>query len=131
MSTLPDPDPRQTDRSSQVGQAEPTINEPAVQELRSWNEAKLLEWIQQKLSVPLKPGNEEKFLNAEIDGGVFLNHGGDWEFFMRVGFSHGVSDKLSELARNNISKKSKYCIMDVTSADNVTGDAGDAGMSDP
>ena len=114
MSTLPDPDPRQTDRSSQVGQAEPTINKPAVQELRSWNEAKLLEWIQQKLSVPLNPDNEEKFLKAEIDGEVFLNHGGDWEFFMRVGFSYGVSDKLSELARNTISKKSKYSIMDVT-----------------
>src|SRR3982751_6678635 len=82
MSTLPDPDPRQTDRSSQVGQAEPTINEPAVQELRSWNEAKLLEWIQQKLSVPLKPDDEEKFLNARIDGEVFSNHPGDREFFI-------------------------------------------------
>ena len=114
MSTLPDPDPKQTDRSSQVGQAEPTINEPTVQEIRSWDEDKLLEWIQQKLSRPLKPDNKEKFLNAEIDGEVFLNHGGDWEFFMRVGFSYGVSDKLSELARNTISKKSKYSIMDVT-----------------
>jgi len=114
MSTLPDPDPKQTDRSSQVGQAEPTINEPTVQEIRSWDEDKLLEWIQQKLSRPLKPNDKDKFLSAGIDGEVFLNHGGDWEFFMRVGFSHGVSDKLSELARNTISKKSKYSIMDVT-----------------
>ena len=114
MSTLPDPDPKQTDRSSQVGQAEPTINEPTVQEIRSFDEAKLLEWIQQKLSVPLKPDDEEKFLNARIDGEIFSNLGGNWEFFMRVGFSYGVSDKLAELARNTISKKSKYSIMDVT-----------------
>ena len=114
MSTLPDPDPKQTDRSSQVGQAEPTINEPTVQEIRSWDEDKLLEWIQQKLSRPLKTEDREKFLKAGIDGEVFSNHGGDWEFFMRVGFSYGVSDKLSELARNTNRKKSKYSIMDVT-----------------
>ena len=68
MNTLPAPGPEQTVRSSQVGQAEPTINEPTVQVIRSWDEAKLLEWIQQKLSRPLKPDNEEKFLNAEISG---------------------------------------------------------------
>ena len=116
MSTLPDPDPRQTDRSSQVGQAEPTINEPAVQELRSWNEAKLLEWIQQKLSVPLKPDDEEKFLNAEISGEVFLDSAGSEDFYTRpsIGLSFGASFRLAKLARNTISKKSKYSIMDVT-----------------
>ncbi len=66
------------------------------------------------MSVPLEPDDEEKFLNARIDGEIFSNLGGDWEFFMRVGFSYGVSNKLSELARNTISKKSKYSIMDVT-----------------
>src|SRR5438876_6406025 len=102
MSTLPDPDPKLTDRSSQFGQEEPTINEPTIQEIRNWKAKKLLEWIQQKVSIPLEPDNEKKFLNAEIDGEVFSNHGGDWEFFMRAGFSYGVSDKLSELARNTI-----------------------------
>ena len=114
MSTLPDPDPRQTDRSSQAGHAEPTINEPSVQELRSWNEAKLLEWIQQKLSVPLKPDDEEKFLNARTDGEVFLECAGSGEFFREAGLSLGASHKLTKLARNTISKKSKYSIMDVT-----------------
>ena len=113
MSTLPDPDPKQTDRSSQVSQAEPTINEPTVQEIRSFDEAKLLEWIQQKLSVPLKPDDKEKFLNAEIDGEVFLGAAGNKEFFRWAGLSFGVSYQLAELA-NTISKKSKYSIMDVT-----------------
>ena len=113
MSTLPDPDPKQTDGSSQVGQAEPTINEPTVQEIRSWDEDKLLEWIQQKLSRPLKPNDKEKLLNAEIDGEVFLGAAGNKEFFRWAGFSFGASFKLSELAENIVSKKSKYSIMDV------------------
>src|SRR5437667_4257838 len=114
VSTLPDPDPRQTDRSSQVGQAEPTINEPSVQELRSWNEAKLLEWIQQKLSVPLKPDDEEKFLNARIYGEVFLEGAGSRGFFREAGLSFGASVDIARVARNTISKESKYSIMNVT-----------------
>ena len=66
------------------------------------------------MSVPLKPDDEEKFLNARIDGEVFSNHPGDREFFIGAGLSYGVSDKLAELAKNTISKKSKYSIMDVT-----------------
>src|SRR5438552_18538300 len=81
MSTLPDPDPKQTDRSSQVGQAEPTINEPTIQEIRTWKAKKLLEWIQQKVSVPLEDDDAEKFLNARINGGVFLEVTGSSEFF--------------------------------------------------
>ena len=114
MSTLPDPDPKQTDRSSQVGQAEPTINEPTVQEIRSWNEDKLLEWIQQKLSRPLKPEDGKKLLDAGTDGEVFLECAGSGEFFREAGLSLGASHKLTKLARNTISKKSKYSIMDVT-----------------
>ena len=116
MSTLPDPDPKQTDRSSQVGQAEPTINEPTVQEIRSWDEDKLLEWIQQKLSRPLNPNDKEKFLKAGIDGVVFLASAGSEDFYTRpsIGLSFGASFQLAELARNTISKKSKYSIMDVT-----------------
>ena len=113
MSTLPDPDPKQTDRSSQVGQAELTINEPTIQEIRTWKVKKLLEWIQQKVSIPLESDNEEKFLNAEIDGEVFLGAAGNKEFFRWAGFSFGASFKLSELAENIVSKKSKYSIMDV------------------
>ena len=113
MSTLPDPDPKQTDRCSQVGQAEPTINEPTIQEIRTWKAKKLLEWIQQKVSVPLEPDDEEKFLNARIDGEVFLGAAGNKEFFRWAGSSFGASFKLSELAENIVSKKSKYSIIDV------------------
>ena len=101
MSTLPDPDPKLTDRSSQFGQAEPTINEPTIQEIRTWKAKKLLEWIQQKVSVPLEDDDAEKFLSAKIDGEVFLGAAGNKEFFRWAGFSFGASFKLSELAENN------------------------------
>src|SRR5436309_9616818 len=113
MSTLPDPDPKLTDRSSQFGQAEPTINEPTIQEIRTWKAKKLLKWIQQKVSIPLEPDDEEKFLNARTDGEVFLECAGSGEFFREAGLSLGASHKLTKLARNTISKKSKYSIMDV------------------
>jgi len=118
MSTLPDPDPKQTDRSSQVSQAEPTINEPTVQEIRSFDEAKLLEWIQQKLSVPLKPDDEEKFLNAEISGEVFLDSAGSEDFYTRpsIGLAFGASFQLAELAREVIGRKSKYSYLTQTAS---------------
>jgi len=116
MSTLPDPDPKQTDRSSQVGQAEPTINEPTIQEIRTWKAKKLLGWIQRKVSIPLELDDKEKLLSARIDGVVFLASAGSEDFYTRpsIGLSFGASFQLAELARNTISKKSKYSIMDVT-----------------
>jgi len=82
----------------------------------SWDKAKLLKWIQQKLSIPLEPDDEEKFLNARINGEVFLASAGSEDFYTRpsIGLSFGASFQLAELARNTISKKSKYSIMDVT-----------------
>ena len=99
MSTLPDPDPKQT--------------EPTIQEIRTWKAKKLLEWIQQKLSIPLEPDDEKEFLNARIDGEAFLASAGSREF-REAGLSFVASLKLTELAGNAISKKSKYSIMDAT-----------------
>ena len=69
------------------------------------------------MSVPLEPDDEEKLLNAGIDGEVFLmiaGIAGGREFFREAGLSFGASVGLTVLARNTMNKKSKYSIMDVT-----------------
>jgi|SRR5271155_1771672 len=90
------------------GQAKPTINEPTEQVVESWNPTELLKWIQQKLTPPLDHGGAEKFLNAEIDGAVFLGSAGDKDFYTRpsIGLSFGASFRLAELARKI---KGKFC----------------------
>jgi len=53
-----------------------TENEPIAEEIRSWDEKKLLEWVQKKLSIPLDHGEETKFITAKINGSIFLNRAG-------------------------------------------------------
>jgi hypothetical protein len=60
------------------------------------------------LSIPLEPTDEEKFLNAGIDGTVFFGGAGDKKFFQDAGLSFGASFKLAELAREI--KKSKHSL---------------------
>ena len=97
--------------SSQASQAKFAANEPTIEEIGLWDEEKLLQWIQWKLPIPLKNKDAEKFLNAEIDGQVFSKHVGDRDFFISAGFSIGVSDKLAELAKETIGRKSKYFLL--------------------
>jgi hypothetical protein len=101
MDAFPEPNPEQNELSSQA-------NEPTTHEIRSWDKNKLLLWIQQKLSVPLKPTDAEKFLNAEIDGSVFLQGADDKKFFQDAGLSFGASFKLAKLA-GETSKHSLSC----------------------
>ena len=51
------------------------------------------------LDPPLGPKNIENIVEAEINGRVFLKGAGNQDFFMRAGFSFGVSVDLSELAK--------------------------------
>src|SRR5436190_7228395 len=97
MKTLPEPNLKQADQSSQAGQAGSAANVGAIQDIRRWDADELLPWIQQKLYIPLKPKDAERFLNAEIDGEVFFGHP-DRMFFVSAGFSFGVSTKLADLA---------------------------------
>ena len=89
MDAIPEPTPEQNDLSSQAGQAKSAADEPTIEEIGSWDENKLLEWIQQKLSIPLKHEDEAKFLNAGIDGIVFLQGNDNKEFFQRAGLPLG------------------------------------------
>ena len=107
MKALPEPNLKQANQSSQACQAGSAANVRAIQDIRGWDADELLPWIQQKLYIPLKPKDVERFSNAEIDGEVFLRHPGDRMFFVSAGFSFGVSDKLADLAEIT-RKKSKY-----------------------
>jgi hypothetical protein len=47
------------------------------QEVRRWDAAKLVDWIQQVLDPPLRSDDRKKILKADIDGSVFLEGAGD------------------------------------------------------
>ena len=108
MNASPEPTPKLNELSSQAGQAKSAADEFTIQDIRSWDKKKLLSWIQQKLSVPLELTDTEKFLNAGIDGTVFLGGAGDKKFFQDAGLPFGASFKLAELARET-SKHSLSC----------------------
>ena len=86
-------------------------NEPTMQEIRSWDEDKLLKWIQQKLSTPLVPTDSETISKAVISGSVFLRGADDKNFFQDAGLSFGASFELAELAEKTLSRKSKYSLL--------------------
>ena len=112
MSSSQAPNPKQDELSSQTGQSKSAADEPTIEEIRSWDENKLLQWIQQKLPAPLEPKDVKRFLNAVIDGSVFLRGAGDRKFFQDAGLSFVASVKLAELAKETVEKitgmKSKY-----------------------
>ena len=105
MSTSAETNSKQ---SKQSGQAMSATNDSTIDMIRRWKKDELLKWIQQKLSIPLKPQDAEKFSNAGIDGEVFLKGAGDKDFFRSAGLSFGASVKLAELAKEIIGRKRKY-----------------------
>jgi hypothetical protein len=88
----------------------PAINNPTINMIRHWKKDELAKWIQQKLVVPLESEDEEKLLNANIDGEAFLSLGGDRMFFIQdVGLSPGAGQKLGNLAMETISQNRECC----------------------
>src|SRR5467141_412539 len=81
---------------------------PTTQEVESWDETLLLEWIQKTLKVLLKNDDAEKFLNARLEGSVFLRHAGQVEIFLKAGIALGPSDKLAHLAQTVVDVDSKF-----------------------
>jgi hypothetical protein len=73
----------------------PTI--PTVQEMTTWDEAALLQWIQQKRPKLLKREYLDKFTAAGFLGETFLRRAGDVDFFMKAGLPLGVSEVLANL----------------------------------
>ena len=102
-------DTKRDERSSQSVQAMSDVTEHTADEVSRWNTHKLLEWIQQKLPIPLQYEDTEVFLKMGVDGYHFSNHAGDRDFFMGAGISYLGADKLAILSKEVTSGKSKYC----------------------
>jgi hypothetical protein len=73
----------------------PTI--PTVEEMTTWDEARLLKWIQRQKPNLLRPEYLDKFTAAGLLGESFLRHAGDVDFFMKAGLSLGISEVLANL----------------------------------
>ena len=109
MGTSAGPTHKQDESSSQPVQAMSATDEPTIQMIESWNTNQLLDWIQQNLILPLDNEDKELFLKAKIDGEAFLGVAGNLDFFnVRVGLAPGVSQKLAQLAKDTMGRKSKW-----------------------
>jgi hypothetical protein len=81
--------------SEQASQAEPTI-----EEIENWDEDRLLLQIKNMRRGLLRGNNLKKFKAAFINGGVFVDHAGDVEFFEnKCKLPIGISERLANLAR--------------------------------
>jgi len=91
MSTSFESEPERTELSTQ---SLPTI--PAVEEMKTWDEKKVLQWIQQRDGDLLKGDNLNTFDNASIVGRTFL--ASSYDFFKKeCGLSPGASLGLMDL----------------------------------
>ena len=118
MSTSTETNIKRSEVISQSSQAMPATNELTVNEVKRWNTSELLKRIQENLVNSLKPEDEKKFLDADIDGEAFLGLANKVDFFISyVGLSPGASQKLAQLAKNlaesvkdmTIGNKSECC----------------------
>jgi hypothetical protein len=72
---------------------------PTIEEIKEWNEDKLLEWIQQRRPNQFKDDDLKKLKEARISGPAFLIYAGDEQFFEeRCNLSIGTSVMLANLA---------------------------------
>jgi hypothetical protein len=70
---------------------------PTVQEMKTWDKEKVLQWIRQRDRNILKDDNLEKFNNAYIIGSVFLD--AEFDFYYKIcGLPPGVGLALKILA---------------------------------
>ena len=108
MNTCAEPNHKQNE-NSQSGQV---TKEYTIQEIKSWNRNRLVDWIQQNLTEPLDDEDKELFLKAKITGNIFLNYAGNIDFYeQRCKLPPGTSAGLADLASEIVSKKSKYCCL--------------------
>jgi hypothetical protein len=74
--------------------------EPTIEEIKEWNQDKLLEWIQGKRPGLLEDDNLETFKKAFVRGNVFVKYGCNMEFFKGgCNLPIGISESLAKLAR--------------------------------
>jgi hypothetical protein len=73
---------------------------PTIEEIKKWNEDKLVERIEEMRPGLLRGNNLEKFKEAFIDGDIFVDHAGDIKFFeIKCKLPIGISERLAKLAR--------------------------------
>ena len=103
MTTSFESEPERTELSTQVL---PTI--PTVQEMKTWDEEKVLRWIQQRNQNILKGDNLEKFNKAGFTGSDFSIS--TVEFFNKLcGLSVGASLLLDDLL-NEVKRPRKFIL---------------------
>ena len=95
-------EPKRTELSTQYL---PEI--PTVKEMEAWDDAALLQWIQQERPNLLRREHLDKFRAAEFLGETFLRRAGDMDFFMKAGLPLGVSEVLASLG-DDVKEKGKF-----------------------
>jgi len=70
---------------------------PTVEQMNSWNNHELLQWIQQKKPVLLSGKNLAKFEAAEFSGESFLSCAGNVDIFKDADLPLGVRISLANL----------------------------------
>ena len=69
---------------------------PTVEQMKSWDEAVVLQWINKRNETILRGNNLENFKNECIIGAAFLVS--DVEFYRNCGLPRGVGLALKDLA---------------------------------
>ena len=109
MSTFVKSDPKQSELSSQSGQAIFATSDVLIEEMRHFGNDRLLKWIRQKEPDLISGDDIEKFKAKRITGRAFLNHAGDKKFFqVYCELPPVLSDDLADLASEIVGRKSKY-----------------------
>lgn len=86
-----------TSNHNEAGQGEGI---PTMQEVASWNDEQLLEWIQRTEPTLFRDQKHlQKFKEAHINGSTFLAYAGDLDFFERTRLPLGTYGGLAALAR--------------------------------
>ena len=105
MNHSTEPGHKQIEPSSQP-RPEIPLN-PIVQQMKDWDQDRLLQWIRKKKPKLLSGGNLEKFIATEILGEGFLWAAGDRKFFMGAGLPVGISQELSILS-HGVKERSEF-----------------------
>ena len=95
-------EPDRTDPSTQKKPKKPTY--PTVQEMMTWDEEDVLQWVQERNCNILKDNEVDNFKRARFTGYAFLL--ANLEYFLESGLSRGASLILNSLV--NEFKKGKF-----------------------
>ena len=95
MSSASEQNPTRNEPGSPVNQAKSAANELTTKEIESWDEEKLLQWIDDELPRPLKPEHRDCFIKLKLMGMSSY-------IMVAIGIHIGRSDSLLESATNSL-----------------------------